>query len=303
MSDLFLAVDFGGTKVEVALAGPGRTVVSRVRLDTEADKGADQVVERALGAARVLLAHEGEQDPRGIGVAPMGYTREDGVDLAPNVPGWESLHLPASLRAAFPHSPVVIDNDVRAAALAELEWGALRGVGTGLYLNLGTGVAATIVVDGRLVIGGHGVAGEVGYWVVPGAGGGRSTLEVEVGGAGVRRRAEAAGLGGGLAGLVASEDPAAAALVDDVFAQVALSVTNMAILIDPERIVLGGGYVGAGSRLLEGIGASLQQHGLFPIEVAVGAFGSDAGLYGAVALAERAGRRDEPSAQVPVGQG
>jgi glucokinase len=290
MSDLLLAVDFGGTKVEVALAGPGRTVVSRVRLDTEADKGAAQVVERALGAAKELLACEDESGPRGIGVATMGYTREDSVYLAPNVPGWEALRLPATVRASFPGSPVAIDNDVRAAALAELEWGALRGAGTALYLNLGTGVAATLVVDGRPVIGGHGVAGEVGYWVVPGAGaGGRwSTLEVEVGGAGVRRRAGAAGLGGGLAELIASEDPVAAALVDDVFGQVSLSVTNMAILLDPERIVLGGGYVGAGSRLVEEIRASLDRHGLVPIEVTVGAFGSDAGLYGAIALAEQA---------------
>jgi glucokinase len=288
MSDLLLAVDFGGTKVEVALARPGRTVVSRVRLDTEADKGAAQVVERALGAARELLACQDESGLRGIGVATMGYTREDGVYLAPNVPGWEALRLPARVRASFPGSPVVIENDVRAAALAELEWGALRGVGTALYLNLGTGVAATLVVDGRPVTGGHGVAGEVGYWVVPGAGGRWSTLEVEVGGAGVRARAGAAGLGGGLADLIASEDPVAAALVDEVFGQVALSVTNMAILLDPERIVLGGGYVGAGSRLLEEIRASLDRHGLVPIEVTVGAFGSDAGLYGAIALAEQA---------------
>lgn len=287
MNDLMLAIDFGGTKVEAALVLPGQIIVGRVRLDTNPDKGAAQVVERALAAGHDLLASHGIASPRGIGVATMGYTREDGVDLAPNVPGWDGLRLPARIREGFLGTPVVIDNDVRAAALAELSWGALRGVSTAVYLNFGTGVAATLVLEGQIVTGAHGCAGEVGYWLVPVAGG-HSTLEVEVGGAGVRRRASALGLEAGLAELMASDEPAAAALVDDVFAQIALSVANMALLLDPERIVLGGGYVQSGPRLLGEIRAVLDQHGFFPAEVTVGEFGSDAGLYGAIALAERA---------------
>ncbi len=318
MSDVMLALDFGGTKVDMALvaAEPGQRVVGRARLDTDADKGAVQVVERALETGRGLLASNGSATPCGIGVASMGYTREDGVDLAPNVPGWEALRLPALIRAGFPGIATVIDNDVRAAALAELKWGALRDTSTGIYLNLGTGVAATIVAGADILSGFHGAAGEVGYWRVPsaesrseefdetgearhvasesgtgGAGASRpafSTLEAEVGGAGLRRRAHAVGLDGGLAELLASDEPAATALVEDVFAQIALAVTNMALLIDPERIVLGGGYVGAGSRLLETIRDSLDRHGILPAEVVTGRFGSDAGLYGAIALAEKA---------------
>lgn len=291
MTDPVLAFDFGGTKVEVALAAPALQVTGRVTLRTEADKGAAQVVERALAAGRELLAAEGLVSPLSVGVATMGHTRSDGVDLAPNVPGWESLELPATFRAAFPGVPLLIDNDVRAAAVAELRSGALQGVRTGIYVNLGTGVAATIIVEGQPVRGRHDAAGEVGYWVVPG-GGGASTLEAEVGGAGVRRRAHAIGVDGGLSELISSGQPAAARIVDEVVEQIALSVTNMALFLDPERVVLGGGYIRAGDRLTEPIRAHLSAHRLLkaepPIEVVVGRFGSQASLCGAIVLAETA---------------
>jgi glucokinase len=234
----------------------------------------------------------------------MGYTREDGVHLAPNVPGWESLRLPVALRRAFPGVPLALDNDVRAAAKAELRWGALAGVTTGLYVNLGTGVAATLIVDGKPLVGSHGAAGEIGYWVVPRRQASDrtvidtedcstdcSTLEAEVGGVGVRSRARSIGVEGSMAELLASRSPSGRALVRDVLRLIASSITNLAILIDPEKIVLGGGYTRAGDTLLDVIRDSLRKHTPFPPEVTVGRFGSDAGLYGAVALAESAGER------------
>jgi glucokinase len=231
----------------------------------------------------------------------MGYTGEDGVHLAPNVPGWESLGLPALLRQAFPGIPVVVENDVRAAATAELQWGALAGVETGLYVNFGSGVAATLIINGKVFAGSHGVAGEVGYWLVqapalPGSPGVTTsehpTLEVEVGGTGVRERARAIGIDGGLAEVMSSPEPAARMLAANVFGQIATGVTNMAILLDPERIALGGGYTRAGDPFVDAISASLRKHAPSQPEVVIGHFGSDAGLFGAIALAEAAFSRD-----------
>ncbi|HKH87735.1 MAG TPA: ROK family protein [Acidimicrobiales bacterium] len=292
-----LVFDFGGTKVEVALAGPGHRVIGRATLPTNADDGAEQAVDRAITAGRDLLLEHREPVPAIVGVSSMGYTREDGVHLAPNVPGWETLRLPALLRQAFPGVPVVVENDVRAAAAAELKWGALAGVETGLYVNFGSGVAATLIIDGKVFAGSHGVAGEVGYWLVrpsapPGSSGEPAgkhpTLEVEVGGTGVRERARSIGIDGGLAEVMSSAHPVARTLAAGVFAQIALSVTNMAILLDPERIVLGGGYTRAGDQLVDAISASLRDHSPSQPEVVIGHFGSDAGLFGAIALAEAA---------------
>ena len=84
-------------------------------------------------------------------------------------PGWEDLAIPAAIEEAFPALPARFGNDVKLAALAELTWGALAGVDCGVYVNLGTGIAATLVIDGRVVEGAHGAAGEVGYWLTDGS--------------------------------------------------------------------------------------------------------------------------------------
>jgi glucokinase len=294
---LYLAFDFGGTKVDMALATEGPHIIERKTLETRAERGAVQAVERALAAGRELVDTHGDQALSAVGVSTMGYTREDGVDLAPNVPGWEVLRLPEAIRRDFPDVPVALDNDVRAAAIAELKWGALAGVSAGLYVNFGTGVASSVVIDGVVYQGRHGLAGEVGSWLVQSSEipsdhsssrslAAPSSLETEVGGAGVRNRAQALGLAGGFAELMVSSDRTAMALVDDVLQQIAMNVTNMAILLDPARIVLGGGYAGSGDRLVAVITDSLRQHAPAQPEVVIGRFGSNAGLYGAVAVAE-----------------
>ena len=296
---LYLAFDFGGTKVDIALATEGPHIIDRKTLETRAELGAVQAVERALTAGRELVQTRGDQTLSAVGVSTMGYTREDGVDLAPNVPGWEVLRLPDVFRREFPHVPVGLDNDVRAAAIAELKWGALAGISAGLYINFGTGVASTVVIDGVVYPGSHGLAGEVGCWLVKGSKVAPdqtsprrpdppSSLEAEVGGAGVRHRAQACGLAGGFAELVRSPDGNAMALVEDVLLQIATSVTNMAILLDPARIVLGGGYTGSGDRLVAVITDSLRRSAPGRPEVVIGRFGSNAGLYGAMAVAESA---------------
>lgn len=291
-----LAFDFGGTKLDVALVEAGQLVVGRSTLDTVAAAGAEQAVKRALAAGHELMRRHGVPAAASIGVSTMGYTRTDGVDLAPNVPGWESLHLPAIFAAAFSGVPCVIDNDVRAAATAEAAWGALVGVDPGVYVNLGTGVAATLLVGGQIVGGHHGVAGEIGYWLVP-APSHRSgsdpaapsslpllsTLEEVVGGAGVRRQADLS-----FAELLTSEAPGSRQMAGIVMEQIAVSLANLSIMLDPERIVLGGGYTWAGERLLDPLRAGLRRSVPFPPEIVIGRFGSDVGLYGAIALAERA---------------
>src|ERR1039457_4992003 len=109
---LYLAFDFGGTKIDIALATQGPHIIDRKTLETRAELGAVQAVERALTTGRELVQTHGEQALSAVGVSTMGYTREDGVDLAPNVPGWEVLRLPDAFRREFPHVPVALDIDV-----------------------------------------------------------------------------------------------------------------------------------------------------------------------------------------------
>ena len=153
-----LGIDFGGTKVALATADGGPPLRGTLRLPTLAPAGAAQVVERSLAAARTLTRR-----PAAVGVSTFGVVSQDRIRLAPNVPGWDGLELPRLLREEFDTTPVVVHNDVNAAATAELRWGALRGVDLGIYLNLGTGLGGALIAGGRVLTGAHGAAGEIGY--------------------------------------------------------------------------------------------------------------------------------------------
>jgi glucokinase len=288
--ELLVGFDFGGTKLAIVLADRRGSRVAGEVLPTRADQGAEQAVRRAIVSAHRLLADRAAV-AAGVGVATMGVTHDDHVELAPNVPGWHRLALPAMLDEAFGPAPVSIANDVRAAAAAELTWGELRGVDNGIYLNLGTGIAAALVVGGAVLSGAHGAAGEIGYWTrsradVAGAAGGRAPLEEYVGGSGVQRRArEELGVDGGVAALARLDDAAARAFLDDLYAEIALHTTNLAIAVDPERVVVGGGYARASDAVLGAIRTSLEAFVPYPPELRLAAFGADAGTAGAVALA------------------
>jgi glucokinase len=293
-SDFVLALDFGGTKVALATAGLDGEIAESLRLETDAPRGAQQVVDRALVAAGDLIARTSALRggrPIAVGAVSPGIVLEDGVLLAPNVPGWEELSLPALLREGLGLEPVRLMTDAKAAALAEARWGSLRDADPAVLLSLGTGLAAGVVVNGRVLSGANGAAGEIGYILrgtrdEAGAARGRAPLEEAVGGRAIGERGSRL-LGRAVTAeqVFASDDPRARALVSEVLAELAVHVANLAILIDPARIAVGGGLMGSGPRILAALGARLRDAVPFPPELVAARFGSDAALRGAVALA------------------
>src|SRR6476620_2715002 len=157
-----LALDFGGTKIDVATARLDGELIRSERIETLAERGAEQAVERAIASAREQVAATGG-DCIGVGAVSPGIVAEEAVLLAPNVPGWDRLRLPAMLRNGLAVDAVAFSNDVNAAALAEARWGALAGTSVGVFVSLGTGIKAGLVVGGNVFEGAHGAAGEIGY--------------------------------------------------------------------------------------------------------------------------------------------
>ena len=159
-----LGLDFGGTKIAVAVCDSSGARLASATVSSRADDGAQAGLARGIDAAHVLLR---ESVPgallAAVGACTFGIPGDDGVELAPNIPGWNSLAFGRELRAAFPGVPVRMVTDVKAAARAELTWGALTGCDPALYLNLGTGLAVALIVGGSVVSGGRGAAGEIGY--------------------------------------------------------------------------------------------------------------------------------------------
>ncbi|MFI6298121.1 ROK family protein [Nonomuraea sp. NPDC050790] len=283
-----LGIDVGGTKIAVGVSGAdGPEVTARERLDTGPD-----TLARALAAARRL-----DRRPAAVGFSTTGVIRDGVVRLSPNVPGWDGLELPRLLAEEYGDIPVAIDNDVNAAAAAELRWGALRGVSTGLYLNLGTGLAAALIVGGAVVPGAHGAAGEIGYLQVepgePAFADGHVPLEERVSGSGLARRASAL-LGRPvttahlLTHYASGADGPVGELVTEALRLLAVSVANLCVTIDPERLVVGGGMMGAADVIMPGLVAEVRRAVPFAPEVRQARFSDDAPLLGALALAHAA---------------
>ena len=155
------AIDFGGSKIAAAVCDLSGNRLASSRVDTRAGDGspaglagARAIFDRGVRITRELLAAAApDSDLAAVGVATFGIPAEDRVLLAPAIDGWESLALGRELRAAFPGAQLRMATDVKAAAAAEYRWGALRGCDPGVYLNLGTGLAAAIVAGGQVLSG------------------------------------------------------------------------------------------------------------------------------------------------------
>lgn len=291
-----LGLDLGGTKMAVATADAAGTILRAERLPTEASLGATQAIARAFEAGARLVTETTVatgQDLGGVGVATMGLTREDSVLMAPNVPGWERLAIPRLVREAFPGIPYSIDNDVKAAAHAELRWGVLRGCHTALYLNLGTGIAASLIVGGTVVGGANGAAGEIAYnprtlHEEEGAAAGRVPLEEYVGGRAIGERASRR-FGHPLTArdvfARAPHDAEARAFIEETLEEIQFHLTTLAIALDPERIAIGGGLMAAHALIVPRLQAHIRRFVPFPPTVVAASMAHDAGLMGALATA------------------
>lgn len=226
------------------------------------------------------------------------------VRYAGSLPGWGRSGVVDSLRRELGKS-LSVHNDANLAALGEYAFGAGQGAALLVYLMVGTGIGAGIVVDGKLFPGAHGAAGEVGYLPYPEADPRRrarfsadsqepyyqrGVLDEAAGGAAVTALAEAAGMtapSGPEEVFDAARAGNAAALeaVRGEAARLAHVVASIAATIDPTLVILGGGVGDNADLLLEPVYAALA--GLTPLRppIAAPALGADAVLSGAIATA------------------
>jgi glucokinase len=194
------------------------------------------------------------------------------------------------LREAFGNARVVVETDVKAAALAEARGGVLAGIECGIYLNLGTGLAAAAVIDGKVLRGAHGAAGEIGYQLrgvpgeVPFAAGGAPLEDFVSGRALAERTAVLAGrpLTTREALALAATDARAGELIDEALRVLAVHVANMALTLDPSRIAIGGGMARV-PRITETLRDVLAIAVPYPPEIVIAHYGHDAApLQGAI---------------------
>jgi glucokinase len=262
-----LGLDFGGTKIAAAVCDLAGNKLASAVVDSQGHRGARASFEHGIAAARELLSGAApEADLAAVGVATFGIPYEDRVELAPAISGWSELPLGRELQSAFPGTRIRMATDAKAAAGAEVRWGALAGYDPAVYLNLGTGLSAAIVSGGRVLIGHNGAAGEIGYNLRQLADAGLATtrrvmLEEMVSGQALHQRAAKAGreLSAAEVFATAPGDPEMEELISSFVRELAFHVTNLAILVDPARIAVGGGMVGSWDRIRPVLAEALEQ--------------------------------------------
>jgi predicted NBD/HSP70 family sugar kinase len=231
--------------------------------------------------------------------SPGVFEPEHGqVSLAHSLPGWGRHGLVEAVQAEL-GTQLVVENDVNLAALGEQWRGLGKDVPNFVYLHLGTGVGAGIVIDGELYRGSRGAAGEVGYLPLLGTDPGdlesrrRGALDVLASASGVVDAAQRAGMAAPLsAKKVFTEarrgDVTARRVVAKEAERIALAVEAIAAVLDPELVILGGGLGANGDLLLDPIERHLRRSSPFHPRLEVSALREEATLHGAVWMALRA---------------
>lgn len=293
------AMDVGGTSITSALLPrTGRPLRAR-RHPTSREEGPTAVLQRVLGLADELVARGADAygvPPLALGLASLGLVDSGAgtVVFAANV-GWRDLPLRAMLADRL-GLPVTVVHDVGAGGVAEGRLGAGRGCADFLFVAVGTGIGGAIVLDGRPYRGRRSTAGEIGHLVVRPEGhrcgcGGHGCLEtVSSASAVARRYAERGGDPRASAADVCAAvgtDSRASAVWTEAVDGLADGLAAYAMLMDPDRIIVGGGLALAGEALFRPLRSAVARRSTLtrPPKVVRARLGDRAGLLGAGLLA------------------
>lgn len=319
---MLIGVDVGGTKM-LGVAGSVDTAHDggAVRVDVKSEcrvptpQTDDALVKALIGVVRTLERDSGDAlTAVAVGIAGL-IDRRGVVRFSPHLPDVVELPLADQLRHAL-HCPVAVENDVTTATLAEAHMGAGRGCRDLVVVALGTGIGTKFLVDGALVRGANGFAGESGHMTVdrngaPHVTGLAGAWEMYGSGTGLGDLAQRCAEAGdaptlvamaGTADSVTGETVAAAvaaghadalAVLDAYAEQVAIGIANLIVILDPQRIVLGGGVSAIGEPLRARVEAAAQRRVVGAshrplVPVVLAELGEQAGALGAVLAARDA---------------
>lgn len=304
----FAAIDVGGTKIAIGIGNAEGGIDASETLATNQDWSTDEVLDRIAEVVKRLAPQAGVRVGEIVraGVGTPGPL--DGPVLldTSNLHGWKGLNWETGLHARL-NIPVSVENDATAAGVGEWLFGAGRGTKDCLYVTVSTGVGAGIIVAGRRYSGSHGNAGEFGHLVMdpdglPCPAGHRGCLETVASGTAIRRlgrerqhdspylsHLEEVDTKDVFDGYLQS-DPVCTEVVEFTADRLALGLSYLVNLFNPELIVLGGG-VGAHAprayrqRLSDGINRWALAALAETVRLVPAQLGEDSGLVGALALA------------------
>jgi glucokinase len=314
---IVIGADVGGTKIAAALVDSQGQLMGYQTRRTDVSSS-EATLDYIAEIINQVISKGGvpRKEIRGVGLGIPGLVDpERGIGLASVNLQWKNVGVTKELEKRV-GIPCVIENDVKAAALGEVRFGVGQGVSNLVYVNIGTGVAAAIVIDRKIFRGQNGMAGEIGHAVIDINGpdckcGGHGCLEAIVSGPAIVARAKSKielDRSSHLSKLLNEKieltsqdiynaahngDIVALETVHEVSRFLAIAIQFLSLAYDPQMIVLGGGVVHSSDDFLKYLLGSINQLAdaswvfrqlLTPDFVQVTKLGSNIGILGAAAL-------------------
>ena len=310
MAAYVIGADLGGTKIELGLVDPQGRIIVRKRIATAAEQGAASVVARIAVCVEELAGYLPAQER----IAALGMCTPGPVDHVngvlldpPNVQGLHYAPL-GSLLSTRLGIPVRLEHDAKAAALGEFYFGAGRGEQSMVYIIVGTGVGAALIMDGVVYRGLHNSAGEFGHTVLDRNGllcscGNRGCVETFMSGP---RLAQWYGImqtlpssppatrhpphsGEEVAKLAVQGDPVAVAVLTQAGAALGAAIATLAMIVNIDLYVIGGSVAKCGDLLLAPARQAAPHHAFASVashlRIVASALDTDAPILGCAWLA------------------
>ena len=311
-----IGIDVGGTNVKIALVDEKGRIIYSNSVPTRAEMGYEYTVNNIKQAIYDLLKETKleAKNIEGIGFGFPGQVdyKSGVVRLAPNIPGWVDVPIAKLIEDEF-HIPTRVDNDVRCAALGELNFGAGKGCQNLICITVGTGIGSGLIINGKLVRGASNAAGEIGHIKLqmhdgPICGcGDTGCLEAFASGPAIVAMAEDYIKGGKstkfremansnditpfiVAEAAKAGDPVARRIFTIMGEYIGIGMASVVNLLNPERIIVGGGVADAGDILMTPLKETLKKRAMKiageTVEVVPAQLGNTAGVIGASLLIE-----------------
>ncbi|MBP3953146.1 ROK family protein [Bacillus suaedae] len=300
MGDYAVGIDIGGTKVAIGLVDDQGVIQAQKTIKMNQNIPPTEMVREMIDSLRELLLSVGinQSELKGIGIgAPGPLNSSQGIIISPpNLPKWRDFHLVDEMKK-YVDLPIRLENDANAAAVAEKWVGAAQKDDSFVYLTISTGIGAGIFLDGKLISGRTGNAGEFGHVVLdasqdPCDCGQRGCWTSLASGTAIAKRAsmilgkpvtteeviELAKLG----------DPQMSLFIQDTFEYIGMGCVTIINSLDPGKVIIGGGVSQAGDLLFATVREYVRMYALNPsgrdTEIVEAELGQMSGLVGAAGL-------------------
>jgi glucokinase len=284
-----IGVDIGATKIAFGVL-KGQQLLQRITIPTPRD-GWRSVLSSIVSTVKLLERSNPEAHEVGVGVPGTHNKARTEVLSAPNIHGFENVPLVAYLTEHLGR-PVDLENDANAAALAEGVLGAAKHASSSMFITISTGIGASIMLEGRLWRGFHGIAGEIGHTItVPGGpippSGIAGALEALASGTAIERDATFAFRKptsvAEVFRMAQAHDTTAERVVHTAMRYLGMAIADVQKLLDPEVFVIGGGVASVGPYFYTHVQTYANEFakGFAEVTILPAHFGVDAGVIGA----------------------